>query len=177
MLTKGLPDQVEADAAARDAESRAAAVRALADVAAELFPLAPSQAPAPDQAPTPDQVNTPNTAEAAHPSAAVTISVSLAAKAGTESCIAAPCRAEERTLSEAGEVFSADKARAESPGGGCAHVAAAEVLEARVLRKLLTAAADYCTDDRREPKFTICLYLRIVQQLACGITYAMCYRQ
>lgn len=150
---------MEADAAARDAESRAAAARALADVAAGLFPLAPNQASAPNQAPTPaeapepDQADSPDTAETARPCAAVTISLGAhhaeMAKARVESC-SAPYHAEEHTHSTSDEGASVDEDRAESTGRVCAHGSAAEVLEVRVLRRLLTAAADYCTDDRQE---------------------------
>ncbi|CAL8461606.1 g1137 [Coccomyxa elongata] len=160
----GATAQVEADPAARDAESRAAAARALADVAAELFPLAPSHAPmpnqacadvaaelfplAPSQAPVPNQADLPDTAEAARPCAAVTISLSAesgaSAKAGTESC-SAPCQAEGNALNT---VTADEGTSAETTSGGSLHGSVPEVLEARVLRRLLTAAADYCTDDR-----------------------------
>ncbi|BDA42087.1 probable tubulin-specific chaperone D [Coccomyxa sp. Obi] len=150
----GAAAQVEADAAARDAESRAAAARALADVAAELFPLSPDQAladvaPEPHQALVPDRLNN---AEAAHPCAAVTISLgadsSAPAKAGMETPTA-PYQAGVPALSKATDGISGDEDRAETTADGvCAHGRAADVLEARVLRRLLTAAADYCTDDR-----------------------------
>ena len=146
---------MEADPAARDAESRAAAARALADVAVKLFRLAPDQAPTPDEAPvpeaapSPDQAHLSDNAEATLPCASVTISLGAPAKAGLESCTA-PCQSAGHTLCTAEEITSADQNRTEVTGSGFAHGSAVEVLEARVLRPLLTATADYCTDDRQE---------------------------
>ena len=146
---------MEADPAARDAESRAAAARALADVALELFRLAPDQAPTPDEAPvpeaapSPDQAHLSDMAEATIPCVSVTVFLGAPAKPGLESCTA-PCQSAGHTLCTAEEITSVHKNRAEVTGSGFAHGSAVEVLEARVLQPLLTAAADYCTDDRQE---------------------------
>ena len=122
---------MEAELAQRDAEARAAGARTLADVAAELYP-----------------VTAPDLAAAA--GASVTVSVRNGPMVRTGD--AAKTDAVEIKEVKAGE--AAKRGAVESGGantgtaGDGLHESPEQLLEARVLRRLVTAAADYCTDDR-----------------------------
>ncbi len=161
--------QVEENPEQRNAEARAAAARAIADVAAELYPAA-----APGAAVTVSVLNGPaavtgdaagietsgsDGAETEH-----TADANLAAESGTAKLATAKighaatsgdaAKMETVTARTAGETGAA------APSTSNVHAAsnfsqesasqesAEKILEARVLLRLVTAAADYCTDDR-----------------------------
>ena len=122
---------MEAELAQRNAEARAAAARALADVAAELYP-----------------VTAPDLAAAAGASVTVSVRDGPVVRTGD----AAKTDAVEIRGAKAGEAAKMSSAEIGGANTGTAgdglHESPEQLLEACVLRRLVTAAADYCTDDR-----------------------------